>query len=199
MISFKNFTNEENKDELKTMIINYYEEKYGTEWIDKYVKWLESHPQSKLRDFLIEDLKYRFSSKEDGYRNDMNLLFNNKSYDKHIAFGLLSDDKVIGYLFLTVHLKKDYYGEEKDRYGELYELYVKPEYRAEFLESAKRIDFVNEVKTYLEDYFKENNVTDILSRIPSEIEDLVILGKELGFNQEEYVSENTKDLWKKTI
>lgn len=199
MIVLKNITDEEHKDELKGMLVDHYKEVYGHEWVDSYLELLESYPQNKVRDFLIEDLKKRFSSKEDRVQKDMDLLFNEKKRSENIAFGVLNDENIIGYMFLAVHKNIDFYGVENDRYGELYELYIKPEYREEFLKSAKREDFVSTIRNYLENFFKENDVTDILSKMPNEIDDLVLLGEELGFVKENYISEDNKELWKKTI
>ena len=202
MISFRNMTNEDNKAELKTMIIDHYSEVYGHEWIDSYLNWLEKHPQSKLRDFLISDLRAKFSSKEEGLQKDMKLLFNNRRRNSdNVAFGIFDDElnAIIGYLFLAIHIKRDYEGNIIDRYGELYELYIKPEYRDDFLRSVKREAFIDTMRSYLETFFKENDVADILSRIPREVEDLVLLGQELGFVKENTPSYDNKDLWKKTI
>ena len=197
MIKLSNITDDNHKEELKDMIINHYKESYGEELVDKYLTYLEKYPQNKVRDWLINDLKNRFSSKEEHLKKDMSLLYDEQDTSKDIAFGIFNDDLLMGYLFLSVHMSYDNHGNETDRYGELYDLYIKPEYRDVL--TNNRDELVTSIRTYLENYYKENNVKDILTRIPSDIEDLVLLGKEFGFTKEEHINNNTKDLWKKTI
>ncbi len=204
MVVLKNITNEKYKDELKNMIVDHYTEKYGEEWIDNYLRYLESKKQGKVRDFLIKDAK-RYSTKNDSINRDMNLLFDNKeTTSDNVAFGLFIEEKLIGYIILTIHThftsKWDI-----DKYGEFYRFYIKPEYRTNFIDENGRYknEFVSSVEKYLINYFKNHNIEDILAYIPYELKELVAISEDMGFVKasiiDGYVDENNKDLWKKRI
>ena len=202
MVVLKNITNEEYKNELNRMIMDHYAEIYGEEWIDSYLRYLEAKKQSKFRDFIIRDLK-RYSTKEDKVNKDMKLIFYNKEKNgDNIAFGLFNEEKLIGYMILTIHTHFTSKW-EIDKYGELYRLYIKPEYRAEFLNGNRRNEFVSSVEKYLVDYFRSHNIEDILASIPLEFKELVSLGEDMGFVRaslvDGYIDEKNKDLWKKRI
>lgn len=199
MVVFKNITSEEYKNELREMIVSHYKEKYGEEWIDKYIQYLQAKKPGKFRDFLIKDAK-RYSVKEDNINKDMNLLFDNRYHVGHnVAFGIFSDNTLIGYMILTIHTNFTPLM-ELDKYGELYRVYVKEEYREEFLSGNSRSDFVTSLEEYLINYFRENKIEDVLAIIPTELNDLVSLGEEMGFvRYNPTLSEKDKDLWLKRI
>lgn len=198
MVTFKNITDEEHKLELRKMIIDHYKELYGEEWIDSYIECLKAKKPNKFRDFVIKDLT-KYSTKEDKVNKDMKLLFDNKEKNgENIAFGIINNNTIIGYMILTIHrqFKSNW---ELDKFGELYRIYIKPEYRESFLKSTKKEEFIASIKNYIEEFFKTHKVEDVLMTIPSELPDLISLGEDLGFIKENYVNEKTKDLWKKRI
>lgn len=166
MIVFNNITDEEHKEELKGMLLAHYKEYFGPEWSDKI-------PIKSIRD--------RLSSAKEGADHAIDLLYN-KPNGNNVAFGIYDENTLIGTILLTVHVRK-LSDEEEDIYGELYHLYIKPEYRKTFIEGTKKEEFIREVNSFVESYFKENEVSDILAAIPSEIDYLVECGKELGFEK----------------
>lgn len=202
MVVFKNITSEEYKSALREMIFDHYKERYGIEWIDSYIEYLQAKKPGKLRDLLIKDAK-RYSTKEEQTNKDMNLLFDNRYNIGHnVAFGIFNNNILIGYMIFTIHA---YFTPlmEIERYGELYRIYIKEEYREEFLKNNSRSNFVTSLEEYLIEYFRENNIEEILANIPTELDDLVSLGEDLGFIKYSHVksnvSEKDKDLWIKRI
>ncbi len=203
MLRVLNLTNNEHKDELKSMISSYYNEVYNDDLDDSVISKLDGKKASIFRNFIIKDIKRSSSLKaERDINNTMSLLFDN-SYNndemhnqKSMALGLYDDEVLIGYIILSVHSQYKFDG-NYDVYGELHSIYLKDEYKYLF----KNKEFMENIRSYVEAFFKVSNVRDVLARITPEEESLVTVARELGFVKQNIVHGNyyTKDIWQKTI
>ena len=80
--------------------------------------------------------------------------------------------------------------ESTDTYGQLYQLYIRPQYRQCFLTPGSKC-LSAELKNALEAYFKANNVNEVIMNIPKSVSYLMELGRILEF---ESVKENLKTI-----
>ena len=182
MITFKNITDEEHKSVLQSMLKAHYRELYGEKW--------------EVKNFF-QRLKDSRSFSTYRTRTDMDELFKRSLYGT-VAYGIFKDENLIGFVLLDV-LNSTKKNLELETYGQLYQLYIKPEYR---LEGEEQAEFNNSLKTYIEDYFKEHGVEEVITELPDDIKYLIECGKALGFSQ---VKESSKEsgintsLWQKKI
>lgn len=165
MFKLKNITDEDHKELLKSMLISHYKEIVGPDLADKI-------PFRKLRELL---------SVAHGKANiDMNELFGQGIYNT-IAFGLYSEE-VNDYLgFALIDIMNQEINGETDTFGQLYQLYVKPEYREYFKANFAKGSAVNSLKEQLEDYFRCHDVNEVIMLIPKNIGYLIELNRDLGF------------------
>lgn len=165
MIKLENIANENHKDELKEMLFSHYDEIIGPDWANKI-------PIKKLREQV--SLAHYHSN------NDVNNVYDDNSFYQTFALGIIDEEtsKVIGVALLEIIRNVD----NKEKYGQLYQLYIKPEYRTLFdptKEEAKRI-----VQKGIEEYFKEKDIDEIVMLVPNNIDYLISLSKDLGFKED---------------
>lgn len=168
MIVLRNITDNEHKAELKTMLLAHYKEIFGPEWADK---------------LPVKALRERFSSAHDATKRDMSELFDKPLYGT-VAFGIINepDATILGFALLDI-INSTMKSGDSIKYGQLYQLFIKPEYRKEFLEGAKSPEFMARLTEELNNYFKSHGVSEVLTQIPDEIDYLIQCGKALGFEQ----------------
>lgn len=182
MITFKNITTDEYKSDLQAMIKAHYRELYGEKW--------------EVKNFF-QRLKDSRSFSTYRTRTDMSELFNRPLYGT-VAYGIFEEDDLIGFILLDV-LNSTKKNLEVETYGQLYQLYIKPEYR---LEGKDQDEFYGAIKKHLEEYFAQNGVTEIITELPDDTKYLIECGKALGFSQ---VKDSTKEsgistsIWQKNL
>lgn len=167
MITLKNITDKEHEELLKSMLIKYYQEEIGPDWAEKI-------PIRKLRD--------RLSAANGKASSDLYDIFEQNLLNT-VVFGLYSEeDKCIGIALLDIFRDQKRDG-VIDTYGELYRLYILPEYRKLFISSYKNGENIQSFKTQLEGYYKSHDINEVMMMVPRNISYLLELNRELGFNQ----------------
>ena len=181
MINLKNITNETYKKELELMLKDHYRELYGENWPVKNF-------YQRMRD------KRSFSTHLTS--EDMRELFIHPVYGT-VAYGIFSDEELIGMVLLDI-IKSTKKNLEVETYGQLYQLYIKKEYR----EFIKDNDFMDTLKDFIDDYFKAKGMGEVITKIPDELAYLIECSKYLGFTKTKTTdldSGISQTLWEKKI
>ena len=182
MITFKNITNAEYKDTLQHMIKDHYRELYGENWEVKnfFQRMKDSRSFSTFRT-----------------ERDMSELFKKSIYGT-VAYGIFKDEDLIGFVLLDV-LNSTNKKLEVETYGQMYQLYIKPEYR---FQGKDQELFISVLNNYLDEYFLKHGVNEVLTELPDDIKYLIECGKALGFSQvkeSKNASGISTSLWQKKI
>lgn len=171
----KNIGTEENINVLKKMIFDHYNELIGPDWALKI-------PFQKLRENTSD--AHRFTNK------DVKDIMNPNSMYKTTALGIINEENndIMGLALLDL-----IYDENLDkRYGQVYQLYIKPEYRASFsMNHPDKDKLISEVNDSINTYFKNHDIDEIIMLVPENIEYLISLSKELGFQKEREIDNQT--------
>ncbi len=170
----KNITDEEHKGLITDMLVHHYQDVAGPDWIEKI-------PVKKLRE--------RFSYANNEAKRDVYELYEN-NYFNTVAFAILSEKgEVYGIALLDI-ISMHFEDDKTDTYGQLYQLYIRPQYRNCFTSTASEC-LGTELKNALEAYFRANNVNEVIMHIPKSVSYLMDLGRILEFN---CVKENLKTI-----
>jgi|SRR5574344_352396 hypothetical protein len=157
MLSLKNITDEEHKEELQQMILNYYDE--VTKKDD-----LNCLPWSILRS-QIEIVKEQSTEQ-------LEALYSNQSgLEKRIALGIYNDDSLIGFASTAIFADKE---------GGIYQIYIKDSFRHLFEDNKDQIKSA-ELSEIIDEYFKNRGAKGIYIEAPYDIEYLLSLIKNMGF------------------
>lgn len=168
----KNITDEDHKGLITDMLVHHYQDIAGPDWVEKI-------PVKKLRE--------RFSYATNEAKRDVYELFETNLFNT-VAFAIMGEDDSLYGLALLDILSMRLEDESTDTYGQLYQLYIRPEYRKSFTSSDSKC-LGAELKTALENYFKANDVNEVIMNIPKSVSYLLELGRILEFK---CVKENLK-------
>lgn len=158
MITIKNITDEEHKNELQKMIHAYYDDSLGKDWTSKI-------PVKKIREYFDFAGKYT--------KEDLTAMFGNKKEEERIALGLYAQEDLIGFASVVVF---------EDNVGGIYQIYVKPEYRHLFTEEFKgSLGAVMALQKELEEYFINKGANEIIVEAPHTMGYLLDLAQDMGF------------------
>lgn len=169
MLSLKNISNEENRGLITDLLIHHYHEIIGPDWAEKI-------PIRKLRE--------SFSFAHQSAKRDVEELFSEDiNYFNTIAFAIV-DSETSDYLGValldTMNLNNS--GEEVEPYGQLYQLYIRPQYRKYFM-GKNSSQFTQELKQALDLYYQTHGINEVYMQIPKSLDYLVTLSRELGYEQ----------------
>lgn len=173
-LHLKNITDEQHKGLITDMLVHHYQDVVGPDWIEKI-------PVKKLRE--------RFSYANNEAKRDIYELYEN-NYFNTVAFAIMNETGEVYGLALLDILSMRLEDESTDTYGQLYQLYIRPQYRQCFLAPGSKC-LGAELKSALEAYFKANNVNEVIMNIPKSVSYLMELGRILEF---ESVKENLKTI-----
>lgn len=180
MLSLKNITSEENKGLLTDLLINHYREIIGPDWAEKI-------PIKKLRDNLS-------FAHQTAKRDVEEILSVTENYFNTVAFAI-TDNETGNYLGIALldTMNMNNSGDEIEPYGQLYQLYIRPQYRKYFLSEGSN-QFALELKAALDNYYQTYGIDEVIMHIPKTLNYLVPLSSRLGY---EKTGENSSQI--KTI
>ena len=181
MINIKNITNETYKNELEVMLKEHYREVYGENW--------------PVKNFY-QRMKDKRSFSTHLTSEDMNELFNRPMYGT-VAYGIFNDEELMGMVLLDV-IKSTKKNMNVESYGQLYQLYIKEEYR-EYINDS---DFMETLNDFIDEYLREKGMDEVITKIPDDLAYLITCSNYLGFTktkETDLKSGISQTLWEKKI
>lgn len=154
MIVVRNITDKMHEDELKELIYSYYDEIYGGVF--------SKIPFKAVRDY--------FTGSKAFARADLNNLYNKETNSK--AIGIYDGEVLVGFACIHVH----------EGNGELYNMYIKPEFRERFLSEYKKGSLTADLMTSLVSEFESSDAGEIVVSAPHSKEFMLKLFEDMGFN-----------------
>ena len=179
MLILKNITDEEHKELLRAMLIEHYKEIVGPDISEKI-------PFSKIRNLLsVSRGKAEF---------DLNDIYGNNEFNT-VAFGLFSEE-ISDYMgFALIDIRNCEIEQKLDTYGELYQLFIKPQYRNLFKKTFENGRGIDSLKQQLENYFRCHDVNEVIMMIPKNLEYLIQINRDLGFEIEKDTPEKLQTIY----
>jgi len=161
MIVVRNITDKMHEAELKDLIYEYYDDTYGGIF--------SKIPFKKVRDY--------FTGNQAFANEDLKDLYDKNTNSK--AVGLYEGDTLIGFACIHVH----------EGNGELYNLYIKPEFRDKFVSEYESGRLTTDLMTSLINEFESGGAGEIVVSAPYTKEFMLKLFDDMGFNLESVTSE----------
>lgn len=157
MITVKNISDEDHKNELQEMIHDYYEDALGDSWTRKI-------PSKFIREVV--------NRTEINTEKDVKKIYDED--EKRLALGLYDDrDNLVGFTSVVVF---------EDKVGGIYQIYIKPEYREVFIKNFKgSTEATEELTKSLEAYFKNMGANEVIMEAPRTVSYLLHLAQNMGF------------------
>jgi len=164
MISVKDITHPQYRDEVKDMYEDYYESILGKDWTRRIpIKALREflNPNRLEAEMAVKRLYGKY--KQGDYVEEM------------LALGLFDDEILIGFACIGVF---------NDNTGGIYHFYVKPEYRRSFAKEMKdNIPAAQHLKESVEAFFRTRKVDSIILEVPHTVGHLRKMVEADGYQQ----------------
>ena len=161
MIVVRNITDKMHEEELRGLIYEYYNDTYGGIF--------NKIPFKTVRDY--------FTGSQMFVNSDLNDLYDKETNSK--AVGLYDGEVLVGFACIYVH----------NGNGELYNMYIKPEFRERFISEYKKSSLSADLMTSLVSEFESSGADEINVSAPHSKEFMLKLFEDMGFNLETITSE----------
>lgn len=161
MLVVRNITDKKHEEELKELIYNYYDDTYGGIF--------NKIPFKTVRDY--------FTGSKAFANDDLNDLYDKETNSK--AVGIYDEEELVGFACIYV----------QNGNGELYNLYIKPEFRNRFISEYKKGSLTADLMTSLVREFESSGADEIVVSAPHSKEFMLKLFEDMGFNLDSITGE----------